>query len=575
VRKGVIQATLKGRQWRHGVVVWAFMVAGLIGRRLPGSTDPCFVSQRRRRRRTTGSSTGRHGSAASSPPADDRCGDDADYETNSDADSEASLAGRGGRTPSDAGTDGTMSGGEERIEDSPVHEAAEASEAYRDVFGNRPMHQAVLQVVCLAARLMGKLCGDNQEDDAGCTEAKALSLQREAFDFVCRYVAVLFGPIHTTKMHALSFHLMDELLSRGNLVEADTSVNEALHGLLKATFENTNKQTTSFAVQMLRCEQTLAHIVAEDAAEKRLATDGAAPVLGEPMAQPDTGNCTGSELPFSNVGDAADHELPHPSAPHVPEDSDRSCASVESGADDADDEDAGDEERRAKRARTAKGDGSRRRRRRVRVRGHRVAVADLLTADGGRLQDAAGLLGVTDTQHLTVTNSLKFEAVLPWRTARLDQHIRAARDFYRKPWFDFICYRDADFPGEPQLGLARLIVRAVDGKQRDVIVVQRMQAADARDNCVLTSFGCRRLKWVINDVTGFPSLAAVKLIDVERLENVVPDFEDLCERHGLLGTPVTIPDTPRERVRQRYFTNIFFPWTSTSIDESPGLAWSE
>lgn len=571
VRKGVIQATLKGRQWRHGVVVWAFMVAGLIGRRLPGSTDPCFVSQRRRPRQGAGSATRRGGaSATGSPAADYGCGDDDGFETNSDADSEASRGGRAGRAPSDTGTDGTMSGGEERIEDAPVQQAAEASEAYKEVFGDRPMHEAVLQVVCLAARLMGKLCGDNKADDAGNTEAEALSLQREAYDFVCRFVAVLFGPVNTTKMHALAFHLMDELMSRGNLVEADTSVNEALHGLLKALFENTNKQTTSFAVQMLRCEQTLAHVVAEDAEDKMRAAAGVPPVVGESMDHPDAVHYTAYMLSFSAVGRGAVHDGSHPSTPHAPDNSEQSCASVDEGADDADDETADDVMRRAKRARPAAGGGRRRRRRRVRVRGHRVAVADLLTGDGGRLQEVGGLLGVTHKQHLTVANSVKFEAVLGWRTCRLDQHIRAARDFYRKPWYDFIHYRDADRPGEPQLGLARLIVRAVDGQRRDVIVVQRMEAAEPRKGCVLTDFGCQRFKWVINDATGFPSLAAVKLIDVQRLENVVPDFEDLCERHGLRGTPVTIPDTLQERVRQRYFTNIFFPWTSSSIDECPG-----
>lgn len=48
------------------------------------------------------------------------------------------------------------------------------------------------------------------------------------------------------------------------------------------------------------------------------------------------------------------------------------------------------------------------------------------------------------------------------------------------------------------------------------------------------------------------------------------DFEDLCQRHGLRGTPTTIPNTPHERLHQRFFTNIFFLWTITNIDELPG-----
>jgi len=50
------------------------------------------------------------------------------------------------------------------------------------------------------------------------------------------------------------------------------------------------------------------------------------------------------------------------------------------------------------------------------------------------------------------------------------------------PWYDHIVYRDAELPGEPQMGLVRLIVRAVDGKRRDVIIVQRTEAANPRKN---------------------------------------------------------------------------------------------
>ena len=555
VRKGVTQATLKGRQWRHGIVVWAFMVAGLIGRRLPGSTDPCFVSQLRRRRRGAGPrASRRRASAGGTPGAAAGSNFDDGYETNSDADSEASRGHCHGRAPSEAGTDDTMSGGEERVEDVPVQQAAESSDAYKELFGERPMHEAVLKVVCLAARLMGELCGDNEPEGVRWTEDGAMALQREAYDFVCRYVAVLFGPINTTKMHALAFHLVDEILNRGNLVEADTSVNEALHRVIKAMFEGTNKQTTSFAVQMLRCEQTLVRIIAEDTDDKARAA------AGLPRGPPDP-----AVAPSASAADTA-RGL---SAPRRPAESEQSSASGSGDADDADDEAVDDKEPPAKRSRPPATSERRRRRRRARVRGRRVAVADVIVNDGGRLQEVTSLLGVTDKQHLIVGNSQKFEAVLGWRTTRLDQHIRAARDLYRKSWYDFILYRDAAFPGVPQLGLARLVVRAIDGERRDIIIVQRMEPALPRHNCVLTEFGCRRHKWIINTDTGFPTLAAVKLVDVERLEHVVPDFEDLCERHGLRGTPATIPDTPRERLCQRYFTNIFFPWTSNSIDALP------
>ena len=257
------------------------------------------------------------------------------------------------------------------------------------------------------------------------------------------------------------------------------------------------------------------------------------------------------------------------------DDSDKSCPKADEAADDANDEAPEEDERPTERALAASHDAGRRQRSRVRLRGRLAQVAHLVAEDGGRLPQLPDLLGVSKHQHLLVANSRKFEAVLSWRTARQQKNIRAAQDLHRKPWYDFIVYHDAAYPGEAQVGLARLIVRAVDGRRYESIIVQRMQATEPRKGCVLSDFGCRRLKWAMNNTSGFPDLADVKLVDVERPEHVVPDFEDLCERHGLRETPSTMPDTPRERLPQRYFTEIFFPNTSNRFDESPVAVISE
>jgi len=483
---------------------------------------------------------------------------DASFVTNSDADSEA------GPAPSrhdGSGTDDTLSGGEEMAEDAPVPDITNTTDAYRSLFGTRPMHEAVLVVVCSAAALMNKLCGDNEAEGLQRTTEEATALQKEAYQFVCHYVAVLFGPVHTTKMHALAFHLLDELLNRGNLIEADTSVNESLHRLAKIMFANTNKQTTSFPVQMLRCEQTLARIIADDAHDKMRAEAGL-PVIGR------------SAGGRAWLVDANGEMVPDEGAPGVgPPVANRLLQGDTAGEVQAEVEDADDEATTTELG-GAGGAGRRRggrlRRRRVRISGRRVRVCEVTAADGGRLKGLQELLGLGAEQHLIVGNSQKFEAELEWRPSRrLDQFVRAAPMFYRKPWFDHVIFRDANFPGKPQYGLARLLVRAVDGVRRDVVVVQRLVDAAPRDNCVLTQFGCKRLRWDIDEETGFPKLAALALVDIQRLEHIVPDFEELCERHGLLGTPATIADTPHERRRQRYFSNIFFPWTSNSIDETP------
>jgi len=105
--------------------------------------------------------------------------------------------------------------------------------------------------------------------------------------------------------------------------------------------------------------------------------------------------------------------------------------------------------------------------------------------------------------------------------------------------------------------------------RRDVIVVQRSVSATTRNNCVTTDFCCKRVRWDIDEETGFPKLAALVLTDIQRLERIELDFEELCECHGLLGTPKTIADLPHERRRQQYVSKHFFPWTSNSIGETP------
>lgn len=144
-----------------------------------------------------------------------------------------------------------------------VNDAAAAAE-YWARFCDKPMHDAVLDVVCRAAALMGRLCDDNGVRSGGRMQAMAKSLGEEAYVFVTQYMRVRFGESHTTKMHALAYHLADELSRRGNLVEADTSVNEMLQKNLKAFFFNTSRHPTSFQVQIMRCEMTLFKIVSQD-----------------------------------------------------------------------------------------------------------------------------------------------------------------------------------------------------------------------------------------------------------------------------------------------------------------------
>jgi len=591
----VKQSTFTGRSWRHGLVVLMHMVAGGVSRRLPGSNEP-FLGRKRRRNSSPGAgrrtlrrvdSHGAHAHANAESSFTDS--DDATSVASSDEPSDASSA-----AYSDAGTDDTCSGGEEAEDEAPVPTVSDRDREYKEVFGEKPMHDAVVEVVCLAASIMGKLCGDNQEVGYSMTQSESQQLADEAYAFVTKYVRVLLGPVNTTKMHTLAYHLLDELLLRGNVIEADTSVNESLHKLIKIMWTNTNKQEASFTVQMLRCEQTLSHIIESDLADKATAaevqggsvgcehpTDSGDAELGGVIvggaagrADPDgvddggtdaakaTDEDAAMELDFRAEGDVAETD-------DLEEDSEEDIDVLEAMEHVVADSAAAEPSVGSDAEISIDGGGLARKRKRVRLSGRRVTVGDAAAADDGRLQQLPILLGAADVHQLVVVNTFKIDAMLPWRAQSVPQLVRAAPVLYRKPWFDHVYYVVPGGAAEPQLGLARLLVRAVSGMRREVLVVQRMELADHLPTCVLSQFKCRRYKWVMDPLTGFPALDLVPISNVVRLEHVVPDFEDLGQRWGLLGTPATTPDTPHERRRERFFTNVFFPWTTNSITDAP------
>jgi len=723
VRSGIIQPTYKGRQWRHGVIYWPFMLAGLIGPPDDEDDDDYVASPvappRRRRRSSAGSC-----STGGSPVRARSCG-------SREVDNAESPV-----PNSDNGTDDTNSDADEAAAKgsvgNPLRKTNRAE--YKRVFKGKAVHEAVLHVVCSLTRLMGKICGDNTAPGAMRTEAEAAELQREAKMFVTDLVRVLFGAVNTTKMHRLAFHLMQELLLRGNLEEGDTSTNEMLHKLLKAMYRVTNKHPDNFQVQMMRCEQTLLHILTEGADERlreAQRSDAAKRAAVKRRTsrrkhrRPSPG--TADDMPVDSsasvdtdaddeagyaAGDDSDHGTGSNDADDVNFDLDATqdaedsatdsayatCTSEEDGRDDTADDDLsvstfkrqmspsdcspneprandsaglcspatryasqhaapattsgstditsgsscasegsstsgparsggsarastsatasalidsgrsasslssasaatggawappatskrgskGGSKRTgtavkagqmppAKRVRPAAGSsaGFCLLHERARIRGRRVSVAAAAAADGGRLQRLPTLLALHGAQMLTIGNSMSFKASFEWGARGVQQRVRAARALYNgTAWWDHVLFKDPCNPTKNRLGLARLVIRAVDGERRDLVVVQLLEAADARDGCVLTDFGCARHKWEMDPTTGFPALALVPTTNLQRLEHVVPDFEDLCDRLGLYATPATVPDTPQELPLRRFFVNPFFPWTGGCEDDN-------
>jgi len=75
-----------------------------------------------------------------------------------------------------------------------------------------------------------------------------------------------------------------------------------------------------------------------------------------------------------------------------------------------------------------------------------------------------GLLGA---QKLTVGNSTLIHATFEWGAKGFEQRVRAARTLYnRNPLWDHVKFKDSSNPDVTRLGLARFVIRAVDGTAR-------------------------------------------------------------------------------------------------------------
>lgn len=103
---------------------------------------------------------------------------------------------------------------------------------YRAHLGGLILEDAVLHMSCQAAKLNGLLCGDNMADSVVTTREDAVYMADLAKTFV-KSIQVFLGPFHTSKLHRLSGHRLQELLNRGNLWECDTSTNESQHSSVK------------------------------------------------------------------------------------------------------------------------------------------------------------------------------------------------------------------------------------------------------------------------------------------------------------------------------------------------------
>jgi len=374
--------------------------------------------------------------------------------------------------------------------------------SYLEVFGTAPLHDAVLDTFCRAARLGGALFGDNVADTKALTGAQIDSMDAEAKALGIDCVQTLYGHVNTTKLHRLVQHLGDELRARGNLWEGDTSENERLHASCKRMFERSNKRGPGVALQMMRCDEAQSAVLSG-------------------MHEDDHGSTSNTIADEDEAGDAGRSSEGQP----------RRTADLSFTG-----------------------------------RGTRIALGDVHVA--GALAKVGEILGMADTESVTLHNTARIVARFEWGAPGKVQHLRASPSFMNKPWFSYVRYEAAG--GTVQWGRVRLVLRALGRERRSCVILQRMRRVPARPGCVLSRYGCQRLAWEFDQATDeYPALTVVDATNILRAEDVQVDWWDLTERLGLLATPANKVIDAAERRAARYFTNPFFPWTSRAL--RPGL----
>jgi len=195
------------------------------------------------------------------------------------------------------------------------------------------------------------------------------------------------------------------------------------------------------------------------------------------------------------------------------------------------------------------------------VSGKRPAVASL---EVGAMEALGAALGAAGESVLTLAPANAFHAHFEWKASSQMQRGRATESFHSAPGFDVVHYEGA--AGALRCGEMCLVVRAVDGARRDVVVVRRLRQAGPLTGCAPTLFGCVRLAWEYgSSAAEWPFLEAVPVARLRRLEHMVCDWEDLVSRRVPLSMPSTTPDTPEEGRLDRFFTNAFFPCTSRDL----------
>jgi len=371
--------------------------------------------------------------------------------------------------------------------------------AYKAALGDMPYHVAVTTLFVRYAQLVSRLTG-HYHCKAPMTVQEAEAVGALAKNFVLGYLVPVLGQWYSTKVHKLLAHVIEAILEHGALKNGDTSTNEALHGNDKRRYCRTSGDGDAFRTQMLRVGQGSLELRA------RLEQE-AADSNGWFEEESDDNGTAG--CPTARVSGVA----PTSRQPAFP----RRALDVT-----------------------------------VNELSQRRGLCTLAQALGSPV-------GGTVTR---VTNSYTFSPRMSCCAGgHPKQHLRATPMYRGLPWYDGVAYR---LPGDPptlvRFGEARAIVRAVGGEVKDVVLVSRMDVCESAPGCPLVGAGCTRLCWSMVLGADWPSLHAVPLSSVLRMEHIVQDCDQVTRAHGIAATPRTIRDSAMHRREARFFVNVFYPW---------------
>lgn len=231
--------------------------------------------------------------------------------------------------------------------------------------------------------------------------------------------------------------------------------------------------------------------------------------------------------------------------------------------DEADCSDSSDDSEGATKA-SAVAVGARTRRRHTRHRRRRYTRKQSVARieENRMLPGLATALGCDSSTLLCPHSSLYFGG--PYlRNGRQQYTIRASPCFHGSPWHDWVRYRAQD--GTVRVGQAAVVLSNRRGTWQR-LAVRRAENAAPVPHCVLSSYGCQRLRW---DVTpaGDTALDVLKVEDILRWLVVEYDWEDLSERHGVTVMPDAVPSTVDELRATRFFVNAFACDGAVTCDE--------